>query len=56
MARAVLAGLLHPAWRRMIDEDVLGIPLDLSLMTFDEEREVRAVALQRAIRIVPATA
>ncbi len=42
--------------RAAIDEDVLGIPLDLSLMTFDEEREVRAVALQRAIKIVPATA
>lgn len=41
--------------RAVIDEDVLGIPLDLSLMTFDEEREVRAVALQSAIRIIPAT-
>ncbi len=41
--------------RTVIDEDVLGIPLDLSLMTFDEEREVRAVALQSAIRIIPAT-
>jgi predicted nucleotidyltransferase len=41
--------------RAAIAENVLGIPLDLSLMTFDEEREVRAIALQRAIRIVPAT-
>jgi predicted nucleotidyltransferase len=42
--------------RAAIDEDVLGLPLDLSLMTFAEEREVGAVALQSAIRIVPATA
>lgn len=39
--------------RAVIDTDALGLPLDLSLMTFAEEREVSAVARQRAHQIFP---
>lgn len=41
------------ALRAAIDPDQLGRPIDLSLMTFDEEREIGAVALQAARKIYP---
>ncbi len=41
------------ALRATIDPDQLGRPIDLSLMTFDEEREIGAVALQAARKIYP---
>ena len=41
------------ALREAIDPDQLGRPIDLSLMTFDEEREIGAVALQAARKIYP---
>lgn len=41
------------ALRAAIDPDQLGRPIDLSLMTFDEEREIGAVALQAAQKIYP---
>jgi len=43
------------ALRRGIDADALPYPLDLSLMTFDEEKETGAVRRQRARRIYPGT-
>lgn len=39
--------------RTVIDVDALGRPLDLSLMTFTEERETSAVARQGARQIFP---
>jgi|TARA_R100000049_G_C1957194_1_gene116235 hypothetical protein len=39
--------------RGMIDVDALGKPLDLSLMTFAEEKETGAVARQGARQIYP---
>lgn len=41
------------ALRAAINTDQLGRPIDLSLMTFDEEREIGAVALQAARKIYP---
>jgi predicted nucleotidyltransferase len=40
------------ALRQAIDPDLYGIPLHLSLMTFDEAAEVDAVHLQQASRIL----
>lgn len=39
--------------RAAIDPDQLGRPIDLSLMTFDEERESGAIARQAARKIYP---
>ncbi|GLK79250.1 hypothetical protein [Methylopila turkensis] len=39
--------------RNSIDLDMLGLPLDLSLMTYDEAKESGAIALQRARKIHP---
>lgn len=41
------------ALREAIDPDQLGRPIDLSLMTFNEEREIGAIALQAARKIYP---
>ena len=41
------------AFRRGIDPDALPLPLDLSLMTFEEEKEIGAVRCQSARRIYP---
>jgi hypothetical protein len=41
------------AMRAAIDPDQLGRPIDLSLMTFEEEREIGAVSLQVARKIYP---
>jgi predicted nucleotidyltransferase len=41
------------ALRAAIDPDQLGRPIDLSLITYDEEREIGAVALQAARKIYP---
>lgn len=39
--------------RSSIDPDILGLPLDLSLMTYDEAKEAGAVARQCARKIYP---
>lgn len=39
--------------RTAFDIDMLGLPLDLSLMTYDEAKEARAVERQRARKIYP---
>ncbi|MER8410045.1 hypothetical protein [Mesorhizobium sp. M1342] len=39
--------------RSSIDLDMLGLPLDLSLMTYDEAKEAGAIARQRARKIYP---
>jgi hypothetical protein len=39
--------------RTLIDPDMIGLPLDLSLMTYDEANEASAVARQRASKIYP---
>lgn len=41
------------ALRAAIDPDQLGRPIDLSLMTFEEEREISAVTFQAARKIYP---
>lgn len=42
--------------RTAIDPDMLGLPLDLSLMTYDEAKEAKAVERQRARKIYPEAA
>jgi hypothetical protein len=39
--------------RAVIDPDMLGLPLDLSLMTYNEAEEAGAVVRQRASKIYP---
>ena len=41
--------------RTAIDPDICGMPLHLSLMTYDEAKETGAVSCQRATKIYPVT-
>lgn len=41
------------ALRNLIDQDVLALPIHLSLLTFEEAEEINAVKAQQAEKIYP---